>query len=144
MVRMRAESVQLFRQEFAREFVERGPYKFADDPAPDVLLVVPAVEELDIAAPEGIDSSGMRSYTLRPVTMKVTGDLRDSLTGRVVGRVISYAPKEYPSYDLRVANRVTNAQEQRQVFARWSRLVREALNVAKTERPRLPPTAAPR
>lgn len=144
LARIRAESVKLFRDEFAREFVERGPYEFAEDPAPDVLLVVPAIEELDILAPETTAASGVRAYTTGPITMKVTGDLRDALTGKVVGRVITYQPPErYAFNDMRIANRVTNAHEQRQVFAKWARLVREALNVANAERPRAPATAAP-
>ena len=60
--------------------------------------------------------------------MKVTGDLRDALTGKLVGRVIMYRPDErYANNEMRIANRTTNAHEQRLVFAEWSRLVREAL-----------------
>jgi len=37
---------------------------------------------------------------------------------------------------LQIANRVTNAHEQRLAYSKWSRLVREAIDVAKAERPR--------
>jgi hypothetical protein len=135
--RIRTEAVELFRDEFAREFVKRGPYAFADDPAPDVLLVIPNIEDLDIVAPDAEFEPGTSTYTNGPVTMKVSGDLRDALTGKLVGRVTMYQSTErYPFNEMRVANRVTNAHEQRLVYARWARLVREALNVAKTERPR--------
>jgi hypothetical protein len=138
IARIRAESIKLFRDEFAREFVRRGLYKFADEPAPDVLLVVPAIEELDIKAPEAGDSPGERTYLpMRPVTMKVTGDIRDAVTGKVVGRVITFHPAEQNPYsELRLANRSANAQEQRRVFAEWALLVHEALNVAKAAKPR--------
>jgi hypothetical protein len=138
MARIRTDAVQLFRDEFAREFVKRGSYKFADEPAADVLLVVPAIEEFDIKAPEAGDSPGERTYlTARPVTMKVTGDLRDALTGTVVGRVITYHPAEQNPYnELRIANRTSNAHEQRLVFAEWSIVVREAIDVAKAAQPR--------
>ena len=138
IARIRAESVHMFRDEFAREFVKRGSYKFADEPAPDVLLIVPAIEELNIMAPEAGDGPGERTYlTMRPVTMKVTGDIRDAVTGKVVGRVITFHPAEQnPNSELRLANRSANAQEQRRVFAEWSLLVHEALNVAKAAKPR--------
>ena len=138
IARIRAESVRLFRDEFAREFVKRGTYTFADEPAPDVLLIIPAIEELDIMAPESGDAPGERTYlTMRPVTMKVSGDLRDAATGKLVGRVIDYHPPEQnPNSELRLANRTANAQEQRRVFAEWSLLVHEALNVAKAAKPR--------
>jgi len=137
--RIRTESIQLLREEFSRELVKRGTYKFADDPAPDVLLVIPNVEDLDIVAPDAGVEAGTRTYTNGPVTMKVSGDLRDALTGKLVGRVIMYQPAErYAFNELRIANRATNAHEQRQVYAKWARLVREALDVAKTDRPRPP------
>jgi len=142
--RIRAESVRLFRDEFAREFVKRGPYKFADDPAPDVLLIIPTIDDLDIRAPDAGDAPGTTTYSSGPVSMKVSGELRDSSTGTLVGRVIMYQPPErYAFNEMRIANRMTNAHEQSQVFARWVRLVREAIDVAKAERPRPPATAAP-
>jgi hypothetical protein len=142
--RIRAEAVQLFRDEFAQEFVKRGPYTFAEDPAPDVLLVIPTIEDLNIMAPDASDAAGTRTYTMGPVTMKISGDLRDALTGKIVGRVITYeSPERYAFDEMRIANRVTNAHEQRLAYGKWSRLVREALNVAKAERPRPPVIAAP-
>ena len=147
LARIREDCVKLFRDEFSRELVKRGAYKFADEPAPDVLLVIPAIEELDIAAPNVGSQAFTRTYTTgRPVTMKVTGDLRDAQSGKLVGRVIIYRPPElYPHRQLRIADRTTIAHEQRLVFADWSTLVREALNVAKAEKPRPPrPNAAPR
>jgi hypothetical protein len=143
--RIRAESVQLFRDEFAHEFVKRGPYTFAEDPAPDVLLVIPTIENLNIMAPDASDAASTRTYTSGPVTMKISGDLRDALTGKIVGRVITYESSErYAFNEMRIANSVTNAHEQRLAYGKWSRLVREALNVAKAERPRPPAIAAPR
>ena len=136
---------RLFRDEFAREFVKRGPYKFADEPAPDVLLVVPGHRRTrHPGCRKPAWTPGDRTYlTMRPVTMKVTGDLRDAMTGKLVGRVITYHPPEQnTNSELRIANRTANAQEQRRVFAEWSLLVREALDVAKAAKPRTPRPAA--
>jgi hypothetical protein len=38
--------------------------------------------------------------------------------------------------ELRLANRVTNAHEIRTSLGKWSRLVREAVDVAKATKPR--------
>ena len=136
--RIRAEAVRLFRDEFARQFVKHGSYTFADEPAPDVLLVIPGIEDLDIKVPEIGDGPGERTYlTMRPVTMKVTGDVRDAMTGKLVGRVITYHLAEQNlNNELRIANRTVNAQEQRRVYAEWALLIREALDVAKAAQPR--------
>jgi len=138
--RLQEETREVFRDEFTRVFVKRGPYHFADEPAADVLLVVPSIEELDIKSPEAGTVPGNSSYlTERPVTMKVSGDLRDAATGKLVARVITYHLAERnPNGELRLANRTANAQEQRRVYAEWSQVVREAIDVAKAAKPRTP------
>jgi hypothetical protein len=140
LARLRAETLELFRDAFTREVVKRGPYKYADEPAPDVLLVIPAIEDLDIRSPD----AGTGSIVFgRPVTMKVTGDLRDAVTGKLVGRVITNLPPEqYPT--PRNVGRPVNAQEQRRVFAKWSQVVREAIDVAKAAKPTDAATLRPR
>ena len=137
ILRIRTESAKLFRDEFTREIFDRGPYEFTDELAPDVLIVNPAIEDLDIPAPEITVKPGERSYTTGPVKMKVTGDLRDAATGKLVGRLTIFEGNErYPFNELRLANRSTNAHEQRIAYAKWSRILGEALAVAKVERPR--------
>jgi len=137
LTRIRTESAKLFREEFTRELIDRGPYELTDDLAPDVLIVNPAIEELNIPAPETSVSPGERSYTTGPVKMKVTADLREAATGKLVGRLTMFEGNErYPFNELRLANRATNAHEQRVAFAKWSRILNEALAVAKVERPR--------
>jgi len=131
LARILTEAMQLFRDEFAREFFRRGAYEFADELAPDVLMVIPNIEDLDIPSPDAT-----RMYTNGIISMKITGDLRDASTGKLVGRVILFQPAELYGYKVRSSNRVTNAHEQRLVYANWTRLVREALDVAKAARPR--------
>ncbi|MES1263480.1 MAG: hypothetical protein ABUL69_03935 [Peristeroidobacter soli] len=137
-MRLLQETVVLFREEFTREFVELGSYTIAEDPAPDVLLIVPAIEELNIVAPDAGDGAGQQTYTPVPVTMKITGDLRDAATSKLVGRVIMYQTdhRSFGEVHMQIANRVTNAHEQRLAYSKWSRLVREAIDVAKAEKPR--------
>jgi len=137
ILRIRTESAKLFRDEFTRELIDRGPYEFTDELGADVLIVNPAIQDLDIPAPESSVAPGERSYTTGPVKMKVTGDLRDAATGKLIGRLTIFEGNErYPFNELRLANRATNAHDQRVAFAKWSRILSEALAVAKVERPR--------
>jgi hypothetical protein len=132
--RIREEASQLFREEFARELIERGKYHFANDAAADVLIVAPTITELDIPAPEA-DNLDKDSYAPRSVGLRVTGELRDATTGRLVGRVDTFAGGDrYGINELRPVNRGTNAHEIRSGIRQWTALLREALNVAKTER----------
>jgi hypothetical protein len=133
--RMREEAASMFAKEFAHVLVDEAGYGMADAPGEDVLLLAPAVTELDVLAPEN-DLADTRSYTPRRPSMTVTGELRDAATGKLVGRIIVIEPGErFGINELRPANRVTNAHEMSIVFSRWVRMLREALDVAKTERP---------
>jgi len=134
--RMREEAARMFAREFEHVLVEEAGYGMADTPGEDVLLLAPAITELDVLAPEN-DLADMRSLTPRRPSMTLTGELRDAASGKLVGRIIVIEPGEhYGINELRPANRVTNAHEMGIVFSKWVRMLREALDVAKTERPR--------
>jgi hypothetical protein len=132
--RVRDETAATFREEFQRELFERGGFTLANDTGADVLIVAPAVTELDIPAPES-DTVDKRSFAPKSVALRVTGELRDAATGRLIGRVDLFAGGErYGGSELRPANRGTNAFETRAALSQWVRLLRESINVAKTER----------
>jgi hypothetical protein len=134
--RIRDEAVRLFLDEFKRELVDRGPYEIADTPGPDVLLVTPRIVDLDILAPDAGTDVGARSYTPGPVKMQVAGDLRGAASNALLARVIIFeGQSRYGFNELRLANRTTNAHEMRVAFGKWSKLMHEALNVAKATRP---------
>jgi hypothetical protein len=134
--RIQTQAVDLFREEFVEELVDDGPYELAETRDSDVLHVVPRLIDLDIPAPDA-NVSGQRSYASRPVSMQLTGELRDAATGALLVRIIMFEGRErYGSNELRLANRVTNAHEMRVGFGKWARLAREALNVAKVARPK--------
>lgn len=135
IVRIRNEAVKLFREEVEGELIKRGPYEYAEAPAPDVLRVIPRVVDLDIPAPDGEREVGDKTYTPGPVKMQVTGELRDATSNALLARVIIFEGQHrYGFNELRLANRSTNAHEMRLGFGKWSMMVREALNVAKATR----------
>jgi hypothetical protein len=132
--RIRDEASQLFRREFDRELIKRARYTFANEAAPDVLIVVPSITELDIPAPDA-DLLDSRSYSPRSVSLRVTGELRDATTNRLIGRVDTFAGGDrYGFSELRPATRGTNAHEIQEGVRQWTLLLREALDVAKNER----------
>ncbi len=143
--RLRDEATRDFRKEFVDVLIDEGPYTFADEPAPDVLMISPTVVDLDIPAPEA-DLTDRRTLTPRSVGLRIVGELRDAATGKLVGRIDRISGGELygvGSAQLRPANRLTNAHEMRRAYGEWCRLLREALDVAKVERPRPAPAPAP-
>src|SRR5689334_17152620 len=88
--RIREETAKAFREEFERELVKRGKYTFAQDPGPDVLVVAPAITDLDVPAPDS-DNMDKRTMSPRSIAMRITGELRDAASGKLVGRVDMFA-----------------------------------------------------
>ncbi len=137
--KIRDSASELFREEFERALIRNHKWEFAENPGEDVLIVEPRIVDLDIPGPDaGNEAGGMKTLTTGPVKMRVVGELRDSLTGVIVGRIDMYDGNE--SYgigdtQLREATRISNLHEMRMTFGKWSRLLREALDVAKATRP---------
>jgi hypothetical protein len=135
--RIREEAQALFREEFTRELIERGKYRYAEAPGPNVLMISPSIVDLEIV-PE-ITDADVKTLAPGPPSMQIVSELRDAATGTLVGRIIMFSGGDRYAFDaLRPANRVTNAYEQRLAYGKYVLLVREALNIAKTERPRTP------
>jgi len=134
ILRIVREAAALFRDEFTRELIDRGPYELTDELAADVLIVNPAIVDLDVPS---LAEDGSRIYTAGPAMMKVTGELRDAASGALVGRLTTFETDDnYGFGKVRLANRAMNAHEQRIAYGKWSRILNEALAVAKAERPR--------
>ena len=133
--RIRAVLVRAFRDELAAELVNRGGYALTDEAATDVLLVQPAIRDLDITAPEAGLTPGTRSFVHTAGSMTLVIELRDAASGVLVARIIDYEHAREMD-DLQLANQTSNEAEARIAFANAARHTREALNVAKTQRPR--------
>lgn len=119
-----------FHEELVAELVERGGYALAEAPAPDVLLIAPAITELDITAPDAGSTPGSRSFVRTAGSMTLIVELRDAASGVTVGRILDYEQAR-ETRELQLVNHVTEA---RIAFANAARYTRSALNIAKTER----------
>jgi len=129
---------RLFHEELVAELVERGGFTLAEAPAPDVLLIAPAITELDLTAPDAGNTPGSRSFVRTAGSMTLIVELRDAASGVTVGRIIDYEQAR-ETRELQLVNHITEASI---AFANAARYTRSALNIAKTERDET--TSAPR
>jgi Protein of unknown function (DUF3313) len=127
-----------FHEELVAELVERGGFVLAEAPAPDVLLITPAITELDITAPDAGSTPGSRSFVRTAGSMTLIMELRDAASGVTVGRIIDHEQAR-ETRELLLVNHITEA---RIAFANAARYTRSALNIARTERDET--TSAPR
>jgi hypothetical protein len=129
-----ADFARAFRTELDNELVKRGGFAVAPEPAPDVIRIDATITELDLSAPAAGNAPSGRTYTRNAGSMKVTVELRDAASGVLIGRIVDYE-QAHEFQEPQIANQVTNLDEFRVGFANAARYTREAINVAKTERP---------
>ncbi len=135
--RIELETVKSFRDAFTKILVVEGPFELAEVREADVLVVVPRMLNLNIPAPETESDTGYRSYSLRAVSMEITGELRDGVSGNVLLRVNMIEPEDREKiHPTPGSNRLGNAREIRESLDKWSQLVREAIDVAKASKRR--------
>lgn len=135
--RIQLETTNAFREEFTRMLVDEGPFELAEVREDDVFVVVPRLLDFKIPAPENERDAGYRSYSPHPVSLQINGELRDGVSGALLLRVITIESEDREMYARSsVTNRISNELEIRECLERWSRLVREAFNVAIASRPR--------
>jgi hypothetical protein len=134
--RIEAETAKNFLEVFSRILVDEGPFELTEVRDADVLVVVPRMVDLRIPAPESESDTGYTSYSPRPISMQMTGELRDGVNGEILLRVIMIEPEDgFKSTHYSGPNRIANALEIRTSLEKWSRIFREAIDVAKASKP---------
>jgi hypothetical protein len=134
--RIQLETAQAFREVFTKVLVDEGPFELADVREADVFVVVPRMLDLKIPAPENETDAGYSSYSPQPVSLQMNGELRDGVSGALLLRVIVIDSEDREKMIGNIGvSRIANAREIRDSLERWSRLVREAIDVARASKP---------
>jgi hypothetical protein len=124
-------------EEFSRVFTEelgKGgynvvQYESADRSAADLLLLRPAIINLDIAAPDVMAPGMTRTYTSSAGSMTLLMEAHDAHTGALLARVVD--SRSAPDIGrMQISNRVTNVAEADRIFRKWSRLLVSKLDAA--------------
>jgi Protein of unknown function (DUF3313) len=128
--KIRAGVAKVFYEEFVDE-LKKGGYTVAAGPGPDVLDVRPAIVKLYISAPDVMTAGRSRTYTTSAGEMTLLAELADSETGQVIARVLDrYEARNTGSF--RITSSVSNAQEVRVAASNWAKILRKALDNAKS------------
>jgi hypothetical protein len=115
----------LFRDTF-RDELARGGYQLVDEPGPDTLRATAAIVDLFIAAPDTMQP-GMRTYTANSGRMTLVLELRDSVTGELLARVVD-TQSGRTSGTWNITNRVTNTADARRAITAWATALRRGLD----------------
>jgi hypothetical protein len=97
----------------------KGGYAIAAQPGPDVLRVKTAVANISVSAPEIRSSSRSHSFSNEAGQATLVVEVRDSLTGALLGRAIDQAIVGDNSVAWRT--RVSNRADFRDVVEGWAK-----------------------
>jgi hypothetical protein len=116
-------------EEFLKVFTEvlqEGGYQIVDVVDHDVLLLRPAIVDLDVAAPDVQTASRTRSYTASAGSMTLYMEFFDAATSQLIGRVIDRRSATDTGF-MQYTNSVTNRAEADRMFRSWATQLRNAL-----------------
>jgi hypothetical protein len=128
MERLKADVGALFKEVLVERLEADDGYEIVDAPDYDVLLLRPAIIELDITAPDQRGSGRTRTMTTSTGSATLYMELFDSVTGQIIGRAADRQVIRNTGGNFWVANRTTNTGEARRMFASWADVLRDFLD----------------
>ena len=116
-------------ESFRQALEQAPPYQLVDsfDGGEAVLVLRPAIINLDINAPDVITPGRTRTYTTDAGEMTLVLEGLDGTTGEVLFRVVD-RQRSLDSSRLRWSNSVTNQAEANRILKRWASQLRKALD----------------
>lgn len=115
-----------FRSVFTQELQDKGGYEIVDKAGEDVLIVRPAIINLDVTAPDTRSAGMSRTAVASAGQMTLYMELFDSSTGDIIARVIDPEADDRGGFAM-PANRSTNTAEARRIMRKWADTLRSHL-----------------
>jgi len=110
-----------------REELAAGGYQVVNEPGPDTLLVIPAIVDLYITAPDTMSAGRGRTYTANSGRMTLVLELRDSVTGETLARVVDGQSGRNTGV-MTISNRMTNTADASRAMRIWAQALRSGLD----------------
>jgi Protein of unknown function (DUF3313) len=116
-----------FLKVFTEELEENGGYPVVKTGGDDVLVLRPAILDLDVTAPDTMSAG--RSYTLSDSAgaMTLYLELFDSVTGQILARAVDREASRSGG-TIQWRNSVTNSAEANRILRRWASALRARLD----------------
>lgn len=122
MERIKRTLADEFRQVFT-EALESGGHPVITDADDHVLLIRPAIIDLDVAAPDTNSGGRSNSFTTSPGAMTLVIELYDSVSNEILARAIDRRRTWNVGNVLRWTTRGTNRDAARRILRIWANLL---------------------
>jgi len=123
-----------FRAIFTEELQKNGGYAVVSEPGEDVLVLRPAIVNLDVAAPDTMSAGRSRSYATTAGEMTLYLELYDGFSGEILGRVVD-RQRGRDSGFMQWQTSVSNKAEADRILRKWAVLAREGLDRVHADNP---------
>jgi hypothetical protein len=126
------EVAALLHDSFKSELEGVGGYKFVDKPADSVMILRPALIDLQITAPDVAVAGRVEQYVASAGAATLYLEMYDSVSGEILARLVDR--RRARDYGVaRWANSVTNRAEADRMFKRWAAQLRKAMDEVRAE-----------
>lgn len=126
MDRIKKGLAEEFRTVFTAE-LEKNGYPIATSSGKDVLLVRPAIINLDVVAPDNESDVSSITYTASAGSMELYVELYDSESNEILARAVDYRQANHIA-GADVTSFVTNSDDARRLMQHWVDLLISRLN----------------
>jgi hypothetical protein len=127
MERIKEDVASIFKDVFTEQ-LEAAGFDVVNYAGEDVLVLRPAIIDLDVTAPDVRTGGRSRTYTANTGAATLYIELFDSLSGAIVGRAADRRAAGRRGGFATVSNRVTNRADARREFRVWADKLIEFLN----------------
>ena len=125
---LKRETAELFRETFVEAISGEGGYPVVEAAGPDVLLLRPAIIDLDVTAPDVARAGRSHNFASSAGAATLYLELYDSVSGEILARAVDRKAANHPGDLMRWSNKVTNRAEAKKLFAGWAGLLRQRLD----------------
>ena len=103
---------------FTKVLSEEGGHQMVTEGGEGVLVLRPAIINLDVTAPDTMDAGMTRTIASSAGAMTLYMELFDGKTGDIIARVVD--PRVVDDQFAEIRNRVTNTADADRVLRRWA------------------------
>ena len=119
-----------FQEVFKNALVDAG-YELTDEVADDVMIVRPAIINLDVNAPDTMSAGRSTTFTASAGEMTLYIELYDSVTGDIMAKALDRKMDTNSGF-YTWSNSVTNRAAAQRILKGWAKILVTALDEAKS------------
>ena len=132
MEKIKVEAAELLHESFKKELDEVGGYKFVDKAGDKVVILRPALIDLDITAPDIPVAGRVTNYVASAGAATLFLELYDSVSGEILARLVDRRNMQDYGH-ARWASSVSNRADAARMFRRWGTLLRQGMDEQRQE-----------